>query len=154
MTRLCALALCAALPACVAPVPASPAAGGGDARTVLAEVNAHRQGGGCAPLAWSDAASRAAAVHSADMARRGYFSHTSPEGAQPWDRLRAEGLAFSRAAENIARTTAGGRDAVRLWLGSSGHRANIETCAYTHTGIGSAGGYWTQLFFTPAALAR
>jgi uncharacterized protein YkwD len=52
-------------------------------------------------------------------------------------------------AENIAQTTTA-EDAVRLWLGSAGHRANILNCAYTHTGIGQVGGRWTQLFYTPA----
>jgi uncharacterized protein YkwD len=150
-------AIWAALPllaACVPPsagvtpsADARPAAG--EAQAAHQGINAHRRRRGCAPLAWSDGGARAAQAHSADMARRRYFSHTSPGGTQPWDRLRAQGVAFSRAAENIAMTGGGARDAVRLWIGSAGHRANIENCALTHTGIGVAGGYWTQVFFTP-----
>jgi uncharacterized protein YkwD len=116
---------------------------------VFREINAHRQRRGCAPLVWSAGGARAAQAHSADMARRRFFSHTSPGRTQPWDRLRAQGVAFSRAAENIAMTSGGAWDAVRLWIGSARHRANIENCALTHTGIGVAGGYWTQVFFTP-----
>ena len=153
MIRPLACALCVALPACVSAVPAPrlPTAGG-DERTVVAGINTHRERRGCPALAWSDAAARSATLHSADMARRRYFSHTSPEGSQPWDRLRAEGVAFTRVAENIALTQGG--DVVRLWLASAGHRANIENCAYTHTGVGTSGGYWTQLFFTPTAPPR
>ncbi|HEX8358665.1 MAG TPA: CAP domain-containing protein [Longimicrobium sp.] len=142
------------LAACVPPVPSGAAQAGGSqggVEAVFQGINAHRQRGGCAPLVWSDAAARAAQLHSADMARRRYFSHTSPEGSQPWDRARAQGIAFSRAAENIVMTQAGARDAVRLWIGSPGHRANIENCALTHTGVGVSGDYWTQFFFTPAA---
>lgn len=144
------------LAACVPPVPAVPpvrsgAAQDGGVQAVFEGINAHRQRRGCAPLVWSGAAARAAQMHSADMARRGYFSHTSPEGAQAWDRARAQGISYSRAAENIAMTQGGARDAVRMWIGSPGHRANIENCALTHTGVGVAGAYWTQLFFTPAA---
>jgi len=146
------------LAGCVAPVAQSgggAAAGGApsaqEARSVFAAINRHREGRGCAPLVWSDGAARAARLHSADMGRRRFFSHTSPEGTQPWDRLRAQGLAFSRAAENIALTGAGAQDAVRGWINSPGHRANNENCALTHTGVGRAGSYWTQLFFTPTA---
>jgi uncharacterized protein YkwD len=143
------------LGACVPPAAVGTAQAGGTqpggVEAVFEGINAHRQRRGCAPLVWSDAAARAARLHSADMARRGYFSHTSPEGSQPWDRARAQGLAFSRAAENIAMTQAGARDAVRMWIGSAGHRANIENCALTHTGVGVAGAYWTQIFLTPTA---
>jgi uncharacterized protein YkwD len=144
------------LAACVPPVPSGAAQAGGSTQpggveAVFEGINAHRQRRGCAPLVWSDAGARAAQLHSADMARRRYFSHTSPEGTQAWDRARAQGIAFSRAAENIAMTQGGARDAVRLWIGSTGHRANIENCALTHTGVGVAGAYWTQLFFTPSA---
>ena len=149
MRALLALAL---LTACVTPVPvartgsAEPA---DDARTVFEWINRHRASRGCAPLVWSEGAARAARLHSEDMARRGFFSHTSPEGALPWDRLRAQGLSYTRAAENIARTGAGPHDAVRGWINSAGHRANIENCQFTHTGVGVAGSHWTQLFFTP-----
>lgn len=142
------------LAACVPPAAAGGAAppaptAGNEARVVFDAINRHRQSRGCAPLVWSDAASRAAQLHSADMQRRRFFSHTTPEGGQPWDRMRAQGLAFGRAAENIAMTGAGAQDAVRGWINSPGHRANIEACALTHTGVGVAGSYWTQVFFTP-----
>lgn len=37
------------------------------------------------------------------------------------------------------------------WMNSPGHRANIHKPAFTHIGVGFAGGgpsgtYWTQLF--------
>lgn len=140
----------AARGAAAAPVSSAPASPADDARIVFAGINRHRQSRGCAPLVWSEGGARAARRHSEDMARRRYFSHTSPEGTQPWDRMRAEGLSFSRAAENIAVTGAGAQDAVRGWINSPGHRANIENCALTHTGVGVAAPYWTQVFFTPA----
>lgn len=155
---LAALALPAA---CVPPaMTAPPARGDGsapvagavspanDAQAVHAAVNRHRQSRGCAPLVWSEAAARAAQRHSEDMVRRRYFSHTSPEGTQPWDRMRAQGLSFTRAAENIAMNGGGAEATVRGWINSPGHRANIENCALTHTGVGVAGDYWTQVFFT------
>jgi uncharacterized protein YkwD len=131
-----------------APVASAPAAPANDAQAVHAAVNRHRQSRGCAPLVWSEGAARAAQRHSEDMVRRGYFSHTSPDGTQPWDRIRAQGLSFTLAAENIAMNGGGAEATVRGWINSAGHRANIENCALTHTGVGVAGSYWTQVFFT------
>jgi uncharacterized protein YkwD len=147
--------------ACVPPAAVVPRAGGtapvasappaqANVQAVHAAINRHRQSRGCAALVWSEGGARAAQRHSEDMARRRYFSHTSPDGTQPWDRLRAQGLSFSRVAENIAMNGGGAQEVVRGWIGSPGHRANIESCALTHTGIGVSGSYWTQVFFTAA----
>jgi uncharacterized protein YkwD len=40
-------------------------------------------------------------------------------------------------------------EAVRGWLGSPGHRENIENCTYTRSGVGYRDGRWTQVFYTP-----
>ncbi len=112
-------------------------------------VNAHRRRVGCAELRWSDAAARAAQGHSDDMARGGFFAHGGSNGSDVGTRLRAAGFAWSAVAENIAHTSGGADDAVRLWLSSAGHRGNIEGCRYTHHGIGVRSGRWTHVFATP-----
>lgn len=89
-----------------------------------------------------------AQAHSQDMADRGYFSHTNPEGQSPFDRLRAAGIDFSSAGENIASGPTTAQAVFDLWMGSSGHRANIERCAYTHHGVGLSSRLWTHLFLT------
>ena len=64
-------------------------------------------------------------VHAQDMATRGYFDHTTPEGVTFDARITAAGYAWSRAAENIA---AGQRDPAAVmaaWMDSAGHRRNI-----------------------------
>ena len=133
------------------PMPSEPGVSAGTTpeRIVFDRINQERRGRGCAALEWSDAAARAAEAHSADMARRGYFSHVSPDGSQPGQRLTAAGATWTAVAENIAFTGAGAADAVRLWMGSPGHRDNILDCRYTHTGIGESSGRWTQLFYRP-----
>ena len=118
---------------------------------VHALVNEHRARVGCPALAWDDGAARVAQAHSADMRARGYFSHTSPQGRSPFDRLDAAGLAWRAAAENIAQNPGSPDDVVRAWLGSAGHRANIENCQLTRHGVGVSGSYWTDLFYTPRA---
>jgi uncharacterized protein YkwD len=119
------------------------------ARRVAELVNQHRVSIGCPALAWDNGAARAAQAHSDDMAARSYFSHTSPEGRSPFDRLDAAGLRWSSAAENIAQDPRGPDAVVRGWLASPGHRANIENCRLTRHGVGVRGDRWTHLFYTP-----
>jgi len=156
-----------ALAACMEAVPAGRApaggrAGGGSTGAVRAPtvqemaqlVNEHRRARGCPALQWLQPAAEAAQAHSADMARRGYFDHTSPEGRQPWDRLAAAGGTYRAIAENIAYTPEqSARQTLQGWIGSAGHRRNLENCAYTHHGIGLRNAYWTHLFVTPAPAA-
>jgi uncharacterized protein YkwD len=111
---------------------------------VLALVNRERQKGGLPPLAGDPALSAIAQNHAEDMARRGYFEHESPEGMDPFDRLRAAGISYRRAGENIACRTEGARSVVRLWMGSPGHRKNILG-DFTRAGIGAYRGYYVLL---------
>jgi len=92
--------------------------------------------------------------HSQDMVNRGFFSHTNPDGDDPFDRMADAGITYSSAAENIA-WNQGYADPVQTavtgWMGSSGHAANILTSGFTKTGVGIAvtgGGkyYFTQVF--------
>ena len=153
------------LAACVETVPPGRASGGSAGRTgdavsgpamvqeMARLVNAHRQARGCAALAWLQPAAAAAQAHSADMARRRYFDHASPEGQQPAQRLTARGVSWRMVAENIAWTPEqSARQTLRGWLNSSGHRRNLDNCGYTHHGIGLQNAYWTHVFVTPAAV--
>ncbi|GII92623.1 CAP domain-containing protein [Sinosporangium siamense] len=122
-------------------------------REVVRLTNDARRQNGCQPVT-ADARLRAAAAgHSKDMADRGYFSHTSPEGKNPGDRIKASGFTPMRGwGENIAMGQRTAEAVVKGWLNSAGHRANMLNCAHTHIGVGHhAGGakggpYWTQVF--------
>lgn len=112
-------------------------------------MNAHRETVGCAPLTWNAAVAAVAEAHSRDMMERGFFSHTNPDGEDPFDRLSAAGISWSGGAgENIAYGTSDGTTVLGLWLNSPGHRANIENCGYTHHGVGLVSGHWTHVFLT------
>ena len=111
-------------------------------------VNQVRAENGLKALSPNWELSRVARYKSEDMARNGYFSHTSPTYGTPFQMIRAFGLSFRSAGENIAygqRTPAAVVDA---WMNSSGHRANILSASYTQIGVGycSDGRYWTQMF--------
>jgi uncharacterized protein YkwD len=112
-------------------------------------MNAHRISMGLSALVWDSRAAAVAQAHSRDMFDRHYFSHTSPDGRSTWDRLAARGVTYSQAGENIAWGQGTGSAALRAWLRSPGHRANIEHSSYTHHGVGKVGTYWTHIFIRP-----
>jgi uncharacterized protein YkwD len=114
---------------------------------VVRLTNVERAKVGCVALRVDPRLAAAAQGHSEDMADRDYFSHTTPAGESPWDRAKAAGYA-DPSAENIAMGYRTAAAVVAGWMGSPGHRANIQNCASRAVGIGydTRGYYWTQLF--------
>ena len=97
-----------------------------------------------------------ARAHSEDMIERGFFSHTNPDGEDPFDRMANAGITYSSAGENIAFNSFPDpvATAVDGWMNSEGHRNNILNENFTLTGMGVAGGdgagyYFTQVFTRP-----
>ncbi len=119
------------------------------AAQVLALVNEERAKVGCSPLAANSALAELARNYSEDMAARGFFDHTDPDGRTPWDR--AEKARISNlGGENIARGQADAAAVMDAWMNSPGHRANILNCDFKTLGVGvefgSGGPWWTQNF--------
>lgn len=131
------------------PSPAATPPRGGEVASFTEQVNAHRRAVGCPMLEWDPAIAAVAQRHSEAMRARGFYGHTDPEGRSFTDRLRAGGVTWIGAAENIARTSFGADQVLYLWLQSRGHRENIENCRFTRHGVGLSGEYWTHLFVTP-----
>ena len=115
---------------------------------VIRLVNQHRMQNGLSPLTANWELSRVARHKSQDMADNSYFSHTSPTYGTPFQMIRAFGLSFRTAGENIAYGQKTPQAVVNAWMNSSGHRANILNSSYTQIGVGyvSSGNYWTQMF--------
>lgn len=109
-------------------------------------MNAHRTSMGLNPLVWDDQVAAVAQAHSEDMVARQFFSHTNLDGESPFDRLTAAGITYLSAGENIAYGYPTAESVLAAWLGSSGHRANIENPNYTHHGVGLEGTHWTHVF--------
>jgi uncharacterized protein YkwD len=91
--------------------------------------------------------------HSEEMFKLKYFSHESPVTGSPFDRLKAAGITYSRAGENLAYAQSVSI-AHRALIQSPGHRENILRPEFTRLAIGviNAGAYgrmFTQLFLTP-----
>lgn len=121
------------------------------ATEVITLTNAERAAAGLPPLSHDRPLTNAAQAHSADMVARAFYSHTSPDGSEPWHRAAAAGSTRRSIGENIACGQRSAAEVVRGWMNSPGHRANILKPGFTHMGVGFAGGgaagtYWTQLF--------
>lgn len=116
-------------------------------------VNEERVNAGVAPLAWDDRLVPIARAHSEEMFKLKYFSHQSPVNGSPFDRLKAGGVSYTRAGENLAYAQSV-TIAHRGLMQSEGHRENILRPEFTRIGIGviNAGPYgrmFTQMFATP-----
>ncbi len=116
-------------------------------------VNEERVNVGLKPLEWDDRAVPVARAHSEEMFRLKYFSHQSPVNGSPFDRIKAAGITYSRAGENLAYAQSV-TIAHRGLMQSQGHRENILRPEFTRIGIGviNAGLYgrmFTQVFVTP-----
>lgn len=115
---------------------------------VIRLVNEVRRENGLKALTANWELSRVARYKSQDMLNKGYFSHTSPTYGTPFQMIKAFGLSFRTAGENIARGYPTPQAVVNGWMNSSGHRANILNASYTQIGVGyvAQGNYWTQMF--------
>ena len=98
-------------------------------------INRERGAAGLAPLSPDPELSVVARKHSTDMFARSYFSHYTPEGKSPFDRMREDGVRFLNAGENLA--LAPNLNIAHTGLMKSpGHRANILSPKYGRVGIG------------------
>ena len=115
---------------------------------VIRLVNEIRAENGLKPLTANWELSRVARYKSQDMADNRYFSHTSPTYGTPFQMIKAFGLSYRSAGENIAYGYRTPKAVVDGWMNSSGHRANILNASYTQIGVGyvAGGHYWTQMF--------
>ena len=123
-------------------------------KKVHAGINAARATHGSSPqLRWEDRLGEVARAHSEDMTTRNYFSHDTPEGLGPSERIDKAGYSCWKGshygvAENIAIELADAdldriaRNAVRSWMNSPGHRTNLLGRQYDRTGIGASFGRW------------
>lgn len=106
---------------------------------LLQMINNERNKLGLEPLLPDTLLRTVARLHSADMFSRGYFSHNSPEGNTPFDRLHQSHITYSYAGENLAMASALLKAHEGL-MKSPGHRANILNPLYNRAGIGIVDG--------------
>jgi len=120
------------------------------AAEVLRLVNSERRKKGLCKLSAKDTLLNSAAMTRAnEITRR--WSHTRPNGKDPFTAYTGIGGQMGSMGENIAYGQTSPAAVVRAWMNSPGHRANILGSNYTHLGVGvfELNGvlYWAQLFY-------
>lgn len=118
---------------------------------VVTLVNKERASNGLQSLASDSQLAKLAQMKAEDMAKNGYFSHTSPTYGSAFDMMKTYGVSYKTAGENIAKGQKTAQSVMNGWMNSSGHRANILKSDYTKIGVGYAKAsdgttYWVQIF--------
>jgi uncharacterized protein YkwD/uncharacterized membrane protein required for colicin V production len=113
---------------------------------MLQLVNRERTSRGLVALEMDPELRLLARTYANEMFRRGYFAHNTPEGLDPFDRMRAANIIFGLAGENLA--LAPTLDVAHNGLmNSPGHRANILKTQFRRAGIGVMdGGIYGKMF--------
>jgi hypothetical protein len=120
-------------------------------------TNQERQSQNLQTLAVNPILNEAAEMKAEDMATKGYFAHTSPEGKTPWYWLQKVGYKYQYAGENLAINFSDSKDVTDAWMASPTHKANIVKGNYTEIGTGIATGIYegketvfvTQVYANP-----
>ena len=120
-------------------------------KQVVSLTNSERKAAGLGSLTLDSQLSKLARMKAEDMAKKGYFSRTSPTYGSAFDMMKKYGVSYRTAGENIAKGQKTAESVMKGWMNSSGHRANILSSAYTHIGVGYAkdsrgNTYWVQMF--------
>ncbi len=108
---------------------------------VLVELNAIRREHGLVPLRISRPLTTAADSHSRAMGTFGFFAHSSRDGSAFWKRVQRyygpNGYDSWAVGENLLWSTTGidASRAVKLWMGSPGHRKNILQSRWREVGL-------------------
>lgn len=140
---------------------------------VLKLTNRERLANGLTPLTTFPTLQSAAGVREQELRSR--YSHTRPNKSEWLTALTEGGLGYQVAGENIAAGHSFPGNAVKSWMNSEDHKANILNSRYTHmgtgytskactiiteTGVGQIRNGWVQLFmddnctFSQFALSR
>ncbi len=112
----------------------------GEASDVFQKINNQRRRYKLKPLYWNERLSEMAAAYSKQMADEDFFSHFDPDGKSVVDRAEEfEITDWKKIGENLF-ISEGFTDvsgvAVKGWMKSRTHKANILDREWTHTGVG------------------
>jgi len=102
---------------------------------MLQLVNKERTKEGLKTLVANEELRKVARAHCSDMFERGYFSHYTPDGLSPFDRMDQAHIDYLAAGENLAYAPSV-EIAHQGLMDSPGHRANILSDKYGQVGIG------------------
>ncbi|MDP2638415.1 MAG: CvpA family protein [Candidatus Levybacteria bacterium] len=109
-------------------------------------VNKERASRGLNELIFDNALRDVGRKHCEDMFERGYFSHYTPEGVSPFERMDNANINYLAAGENLALSP--NTDlAMQGLMNSPGHKANILSTDFGKLGVGVIdGGIYGEMF--------
>ncbi len=111
------------------------------AAAVAAQVNVVRVQHGLRALRLSVKLNQAADEHTVQMAKRGYFSHSSADGTAFWKRIQrfygSGGFHFWSVGENLLWSSpdVDASQALDMWMKSPEHRANLLSSKWREIGL-------------------
>lgn len=125
---------------------------------VILQTNEKRAEQGLPSLRLNEELSQAAQAKGQNMFAQQYWSHTAPDGTEPWYFVEQSGYKYKIAGENLARDFMNTGDMVQAWMASPTHRANVLNAKFEEIGIavidGKLNGFETtlvvQMFGAPA----
>ena len=104
-------------------------------KRMLDSVNQERGKIGLSALEFDEKLTQVARNHAKDMLERGYFSHYTPEGLSPFDRMAVADVSYQYAGENLA-FAPDVAIAMNGLMKSPGHRENILSANFGKLGAG------------------
>ena len=118
----------------------------GNEYEMLALVNTARRDQGLNELVLDERLRSLARDYATEMFKGGFFSHYTPEGESPFDRMEANNINYLAAGENLA-LAPNITIAHQGLMDSPGHRANILSSDFGRVGIGVVdGGIYGKIF--------
>jgi len=105
---------------------------------LLDETNLRRTDNGLAGLNVNSQLTKAAQAKAEDMATRDYWSHTTPDGKEPWWFVSNTGYNYLTVGENLAYGFDTSTSTVAGWMNSAAHRANLLNANFQDVGFGIA----------------
>lgn len=116
-----------------------------DIPSLVLVVNEDRTANGLPELKRSATLDFAASLKAADMVKNGYFSHTSPDGIDPWFWFEQAGYDYNYAGENLALDFDSADTVEQAWMASEKHRANILNSNFEEVGFAIATGTFKSI---------
>lgn len=117
-----------------------------DEDKMLTLLNLERVKVGLKPVVMDPQLLEVARKHSRDMFERGYFSHYTPEGKNPFQRMDEDKVQYQAAGENLAFAPTV-EIAHQGLMNSKGHRENMLNQNFGKVGIGVIdGGFYGRMF--------
>lgn len=106
--------------------------------SLLVATNYQRTQNNQSALGINNQLTAAAQAKANDMVARNYWSHTTPDGQEPWAFIQQADYKYQKAGENLAYGFDTSNNIVAGWMNSEDHRANLLDSAYSEVGFGYA----------------